>query len=150
MTAQVETPESDAIATAAATRSVIVIDRELPKGLAANAAAVLCMTLGARHPGLVGADFTDASGEEHLGLFPTGLPVLGAAANELPAIRAAARERGLFVAGMPSFGHQTNDYDEFRAAVAATQPDELVYLGILISGPKKPVRAVTGQLGLLR
>jgi hypothetical protein len=70
--------------------------------------------------------------------------------HELAAIRGAARERGLFVVDMPSFGHQTNDYGEFRASVAATQPDELVYLGVLISGPAKAVRAVTGQLGLLR
>jgi hypothetical protein len=132
------------------TRTVIVIDRELPKGLAANTAAVLSMTLGAQHPALVGDDFTDASGDGHVGLFPTGLPVLGAATHELPALRAAARERGLFVAGMPSFGHQTNDYGEFRAAVAATQTDDLVYLGILVSGDAKAVRAVTGQLGLLR
>ena len=51
---------------------------------------------------------------------------------------------------LPSFGHQTNDYGEFRAAVAATETDDLVYLGILVSGDVKAVRAVTGQLGLLR
>ena len=132
------------------TLTVIVLDRDLPKGLAANVAAVLSVTLGAQQPALVGADFTDASGDDHVGLFPAGLPVLGAAAAELAAIRAAARERELFVAGMPSFAHQTNDYGEFRESVAATQSDELVYLGILVSGDKKLVRAITGQLGLLR
>lgn len=140
MTVQVATP----------TRTVIVLDRALPKGLAANAAAVVSLTLGAQQPALVGANFTDAAGDHHAGLFPTGLPILGAVTQELAEIRRAARERGLFVVDMPSFGHQTNDYGEFRASVAATQPDELVYLGVLISGPAKAVRAVTGQLGLLR
>ncbi len=150
MTAQVPTTETNGSPPLAATLTVVVIDRELPKGLAANAAAVLSLTLGAHRPALVGADFTDGSGGEHLGLIPAGLPVLGAGSAELPAIRAAARERNLFVVDFPSFGQQTNDYGEFRAAVAATPPDELVYLAMLISGPKKAVRAVTGQLGLLR
>jgi hypothetical protein len=134
----------------AATRTVVVLDRDLPKGLAANAAAVLALTLGARRPALVGADFEDAAGGAHLGLFPAGLPVLCAGAAELRALREAALERGLLVVDMPAFGQQTNDYAEFRAAVARTAPDRLDYLGMLISGPKKPVRAVTGQLALLR
>ncbi len=146
MTAQplTETPEP----ATTTTRTVVVIDRSLPKGLAANAAAVLALTLGVHRPGLVGPDFDDAAGRRHLGLFPTGLPVLGADAGELPALREAARERGLLVVDLPAPGQRTTDYDEFRAAVASDQ--DLAYLGILISGPPKPVRAVTGQLGLLR
>jgi hypothetical protein len=134
----------------AAPLTVVVIDRDLPKGLAANAAAVLALTLGARRPALVGSDFEDGSGARHPGLIPVGLPVLGASASALPVIREAARERDLLVVDLPSQGQQTTDYDEFRAAIAATRPDELGYLAILISGPKKAVRAVTGQLGLLR
>jgi Protein of unknown function (DUF2000) len=130
------------------TRTVVVIDRTLPKGLAANAAAVLAITLGVHRPDLVGADFEDAAGSPHLGLIPTGLPILGAGAAELPALREAARERGLLVVDLPAQGHQTNDYEAFRAAVATTP--ELVYLAVLVSGRPKDVRAVTGQLALLR
>ena len=57
-------------------RCVIVIDEELPPGLAANAAAVLALTLGAIEPALVGAEFLDADEGAHPGLIPTGLPVL--------------------------------------------------------------------------
>jgi hypothetical protein len=131
-----------------ATRTVVVLDRSLPKGLAANAAAVLALTLGVHRPGLIGPDFEDAEGRRHLGLFPTGLPVLGAEPGELPALREAARARDLLVVDMPAPGQRTTDYDEFRAAVASDA--ELAYLGILVSGPPKAVRAVTGQLGLLR
>ncbi len=138
------TPEPETIAF----RTVVVIDRSLPKGLAANVAALLALTLGVRRPPRVGPDFEDAEGRTHLGLFPAGLPVLGADAAELPALREAARERGLLVVDMPAPAHGTTDYDEFRAAVAAD--GDLAYLGVLVSGPPKPVRAVTGQLGLLR
>ena len=146
MTAQLltEPPALDATTT----RTVVVVDRTLPKGLAANVTAVLAITLGVHRPALIGPDFEDAAGRVHLGLFPTGLPILGADAGELPALREAARERGLLVVDMPAPGHRTTDYEEFRAAVAADST--LAYLGILVSGAPKPVRAVTGQLGLLR
>jgi hypothetical protein len=147
MAAQTMTSTAPAPRTTA-TRTVLVIDRELPKGLAANAAAILALTLGVHRPQLIGAGFDDASGTPHLGLIPTGLPVLGAEAGELPALREAARERGLLVVDLPAQAQQTNDYDEFRAAVASTA--ELAYLAILVSGPPKAVRAITGQLGLLR
>ena len=45
-----------------ADRCVIVLDRDLPIGRAANAAAVIALTIGQRHPALVGDPFLDASG----------------------------------------------------------------------------------------
>jgi hypothetical protein len=54
--------------TLSATRTVVVLDRELPKGLAANAAAILALTLGVPRPALVGEDFEDAAGGTQLGL----------------------------------------------------------------------------------
>jgi hypothetical protein len=109
---------------------------------------VLALTLGAHRPQLIGADFEDGDGSPHLGLTPTGLPVPAAEAAELPALRDAARERGLLVVAFPVAGQETTDYDEFRASVASTPRP--AYLAVLISGPPKSVRALTGQLGLLR
>jgi hypothetical protein len=77
MAAQTEIATDAAAATTPTLRTVIVIDRDLPKGLAANAAAVLAHAFGARRPDLVGGDFSDATGATHAGLIPTGLPVLG-------------------------------------------------------------------------
>jgi hypothetical protein len=142
-----EHPENGAVATV---RTVIVIDRDLPKGLAANAAAVLAHGFGSRLPGFVGADFDDAAGSRHAGLIPTGVPVLAAARNDLPALRAAALECGLVVVDFPAVGQQTTDYETFRAAVAGTEPADLTYLAVLVSGPSKTVRRLTGSLGLLR
>ena len=135
---------------ATSVRTVIVIDRDLPKGLAANAAAVLAHGFGARVPGLVGADFADAAGAVHAGLIPTGVPVLGAPGPDLPALRATAVELGLVVVDLPTAGQQTTDYETFRAAVAGVDPDEIGYLAVLVSGPPRIVRRLTGSLGLLR
>src|ERR1700750_2377900 len=135
MAAQVETVATKPKPPVA--RTVIVIDRDLPKGLAANAAAVLAHGFGARVPDLVGPGFEDGAGAVHTGLIPTGLPILGASAADLPALRAAAAEQGLLVVDLPTAAQQTTDYDVFRTAVAGTAPGGLAYLGVLVSGPPR-------------
>ncbi|WP_092864827.1 DUF2000 family protein [Quadrisphaera sp. DSM 44207] len=131
-------------------RSAIVLDRQLPAGLAANAAAVLALTLGALEPDLPGPDVPDAAGEVHPGLFPTGLPVLAAAAGDLAPLRARALRAGVRVVDLPAVGQQTTDYEAFCAAVAATAAADLAYAGVLLHGPARAVRSLTGGLPLLR
>ena len=131
-------------------RCVIIVDEDLPAGLAANAAAVLALTLGAREPGLVGADFVDADAEPHPGLIPIGLPVLRAPRADLVELRRGAAADGVRVVDFPVFGQQTNDYEEFRGMVAATPAGELSYLGVALSGSARAVRRLTGRLALLR
>jgi hypothetical protein len=130
------------------TRCVVVVDEALAPGLAANAAAVMAMTLGTKVPALVGEEFVDGAGERHPGLITTGLPVLRAAADELPRLRARAVEAEVGVIGFPRSGQTTTDYEHFRAMVAETpSPD---YLGLAFYGPGKTLRRLTGSLGLLR
>jgi len=131
-------------------RCVIVVDEALPPGLAANAAAVLALTLGARQPGLAGADLVDADAETHPGLIPIGLPVLRASRDELVELRNRAAADGVAVVDFPVFGQQTNDYDEVRALVARTATADLAYLGVAISGSRRAVGRLTGRLPLLR
>jgi hypothetical protein len=130
------------------TRCVVVVDEQLAPGLAANAAAVMAVTLGAKVPELVGEDFADGTGERHPGLITTGLPVLRAPAAELPALRAKALEAAVGVVGFPAHGHKTNDYEAFRTMVAESETP--AYLGLAFYGPGKTLRRLTGSLGLLR
>ena len=130
------------------TRCVVVVDEGLAPGLAANAAAVIALTLGTKLPDLVGEDFTDGAGERHPGLITTGLPVLRAPATDLPALRAKALEAEVGVVGFPAHGQTTTDYEAFRAMVAET--DSPAYLGLAFYGPGKTLRRLTGSLGLLR
>lgn len=131
-------------------RCVIVVDQELPPGLAANAAAVLALTLGAREPALAGAEFVDGDAQPHPGLIPIGLPVLTAPRARLTDLRGRAAAAGLGVVDFPTLGQQTNDYDEFRSRVAATPAADLEYLGLAVYGERRPVGRLTGNLPLLR
>jgi len=132
-----------------AERCVIVVDADLAPGLAANAAAVLAVTLGATVDGLAGPDLVDADGEVHPGLFEKGLPVLGAARDVLPEVRARALAAGVSVIDIPAVGQQTNDYGEVRAYVARTPTADLEYLGLALHGSRRAVSRVTGTLRLL-
>jgi hypothetical protein len=131
-------------------RCVIVVDQDLPPGLAANAAAVLALTLGAREPALAGADLVDGDGQEHPGLIPIGLPVLKAPRASLTDLRGRAAEAGLGVVDFPAFGQTTTDYEAVRTAVAATAASDLEYLGVAVYGARRPVGRLTGNLPLLR
>jgi hypothetical protein len=132
------------------TRTVIVDDRELPKGLAANAVAILSISLGAAEPDLPGPDVRDGGGRTHPGLFPGGLPILGVERGRLATVHDGARERGLRVVSLPAVAQQTNSYETFTTTVAATAAEDLEYVGVLVHGEGKAVRALTGDLPLLR
>jgi hypothetical protein len=132
-------------------RTVIVIDRDLPIGRAANAAAVLAVSLGAASPDMPGPDLVDADGGRHPGLVPDGLPILGARAAEMARIRKeAAANADVLLVDFPAVGQTTTDYEEFRGLVANTAPEDLRYVGIALRGSADVVRALTKRLSLLR
>lgn len=130
-------------------RCAIVIDRTLPPGRAANAAAVIALTMGMRHPNLPGPDLVDADGRSHPGLIPIGIAVLGAEPDALPALRDKAAVAGLAVVDFPVQGQETTDYALFRARVAETPAAALRYLGVGLYGPRKAIGKLVGKLPLL-
>ena len=131
-------------------RCVIVVDETLPVGRAANAAAVIALTLGKRHPVLAGADLVDKSGVAHPGLIPIGIAVLAAPAEELAALRAKALARGVDVVDFPVQGQETTDYGAFGRAVGEVETEALRYVGVGVFGPRKAVGKVVGKFGLLK
>jgi hypothetical protein len=149
MTSTLASPQILQPADAVPARCVIVVDAALPPGRAANAAAVLALTIGARHPGLVGAPLVDGSGFEHPGLIPIGIPVLAADQAELTALRGKALDGYIDVVDFPVQGQQTTHYDAFRDAVKNVPPEDLRYVGIALVGDRKPIGKIVGKLGLM-
>ena len=54
------------------------------------------------------------------------------------------------VIAFPALGQTTTDYDAFRDAVGSVPTGELVFAAVLVAGPAKAVRRLTGSFGLLR
>lgn len=131
-------------------RCVAVIDAALPVGKAANAAAVMALTMGQRQPHLAGAPLIDQAGNAHPGLIPIGIPVLGAPCDDLATIRDKALSAGLEVVDFPAQGQETTDYEAFRRMVAETPPEAIRYLGVMLYGEKKRVSRLVGKYRLLK
>jgi hypothetical protein len=142
--------ELDQASRPASMRCVAIVDDALPTGKAANAAAVMALTMGARQSHLVGEPLVDAAGKHHPGLIPIGIPVLGAPAADLASLRDRANQAGLEVVDFPAQGQETNDYAEFRRLVRETAPDQVRYLGLMVYGERKKVSRIVGKYGLLR
>ena len=112
---------------------------------------MLALTLGARIPELPGPPLIDADGVAHPGLYPAGLPVLRAGAEALAELhRRACEASEVAVIAFPAAGQTTTDYAAFRTAVAATPTAELGLIAVLVCGPTKLIRGLTGGLALMR
>jgi hypothetical protein len=131
-------------------RCVIVVDEDLPPGLAANAAAMVALTLGATVDGLPGADLVDADGNTHPGLIAAGIPILAASRKQLSELHASAERHGVGIVDFPSFGQQTTDYGAVIDRVAQTAANDLEYLAIALYGARRALSRLTGNLRLLR
>ncbi len=132
-----------------AVKWAIVIDRDLPKGLQANAAACLAASVAAAVPAIVGAGGAVASGAVHSGLPWTGCTVLGAPAAIVARIRnEAAAEPGLVLCDMAAIAQRASVYDDYLAELARTEDPP--YYAVSLFGPRALVERLTGRLPLLR
>jgi hypothetical protein len=130
-------------------RCVMIMDEALSGGHLANAIAVIALTVGQRHPGLVGAPLVDASGFSHPGLIPIGIPMLCASQEQLSTLRGLALANQCDVVDFPVEGQQTKNYAEFMDMTAAIATDELHYTGIALIGPRKRINRLVKGLALI-
>ena len=134
-------------------KCVMVIDEHLPLGLIANTAAIMGITLGKKMPEVVGADVTDKTGNEHLGIIEFPVPILKGNAESVKAIRDKLYEpdfSDLTVVDFSDLAQSCKTYDEFIGRMKEASEAELNYLGIAICGAKKKVNKLTGSMALLR
>ena len=104
-------------------KCVVVLDETLPAGLAANAAAIMGITLGRQMPEAVGADVTDQSGRLHRGIITFPVPVLKSSPEELRAIREKLYQpefQDLSAVDFSDLAQGYKTYEEFTGNMAQT------------------------------
>lgn len=134
-------------------KCVMVIDEHLPLGIIANTAAIMGITLGKKMPEVVGADVTDKTGKEHLGIIEFPVPILKGNAESIKTIRERLYEpdfSDLTVVDFSDLAQGCKTYDEFTEKMKEVSEIDLNYFGIAICGPKKKVNKLTGSMPLLR
>ncbi|KAF6667407.1 DUF2000 domain-containing protein [Pantoea sp. ARC270] len=129
-------------------RCVMILNAALPAGKATNAAAVLALTLGQRHPELVGDALEDAERHPSPGLISTGIPVLAATDEQLRALLLEAEEAGYDRVLFPEEGQATTDYQALSIALRQQSRRQWRLLGLAIVGDKKALRKLTAKLAL--
>lgn len=131
----------------------MVIDENLPLGIIANTSAIMGITLGKEMPELVGANVTDQSGNEHLGITRFPVPILKGSPEIIKVIREKLYHPGfqdLTVVDFTDLAQGCKTYDEFVSKMGNVSESTLQYFGLAICGPKKKVNKLTGSMPLLR
>ena len=134
-------------------KCVMVIDESLPLGMIANTAAIMGITLGKQMPEVVGADVTDRSGSEHLGIIEFPVPILRGTRSAIRRIRERLYQpdfQELTAVDFSDLAQGCRTYDEFTEKMSRVPESALQYLGVAICGPKKKVNKLTGSMPLLR
>ena len=134
-------------------KCVMVIDEGLPLGMIANTAAIMGITLGKKMPEVVGADVTDQSGSEHLGIIEFPVPILRGTRPDIKQIREKLYQpefQDLTVVDFSDLAQSCKTYDEFMEKMGRVSESDLQYLGVAICGSRKKVNKLTGSMPLLQ
>jgi hypothetical protein len=129
-------------------RCVMILNAALPPGKATNAAAVIALTLGQRHPTLVGDALEDAENYPSPGLITTGIPVLAASGQELDDLREQCEQAEYDLVLFPEAGQSTTDYQALGDVLRQQPRQQWRLLGLAIVGDKKALRKLTAKLPL--
>jgi hypothetical protein len=130
---------------------VIVLDKDLPVGLLANAAAVLAFSAARHLPGGVGHDLVDADGGLHPGITALPIPVLASEADRLVELRTLAQSLpGVGCVDFSETARRARRYEDYEAALGGAKASELKYLGLCLYGEPASVKRLTGHLPLVK
>lgn len=129
---------------------IIIINTNLPVGLVANTSAVLTLSVGAKHPELIGEDLVDGSGQKHMGITSITIPVLGADEDLLTVIAQKAGEAEVELVSFSKIAQSIHSYEEYTERLGKTLGEDITYSGIALYGDKKVVNSLTGSLPRLK
>lgn len=130
---------------------VMIVNNTLPKGLAANTTAVLGITLGHLNRQILGPDIPDASASVHKGITTESIPVLGADDATLKEIYTRSLDHpAINLIDFNRIAQSCRDYTEYAKELSKTRTGDLCFSGLCLSGPKRTVNSLTGELPLFR
>ena len=131
----------------------MILDETLPRGLIANAAAILGITLGKKLPTIVGQSVADKDGNEHEGIIIFPVSVLAGRKELIKSLRQklfGADFNDIVTVDFSDVAQGCKTYAEYINKMSDTSESALAYFGIAICGDKKKVNRLTGNLPLLK
>lgn len=132
------------------TKLVLIINTDLEIGLVANTAAVLTLSVGARHPELIGPDLRDGDGRVHLGITTITIPILGTNDATLTGIVQKLDGTDIELVSFSKIAQSIHSYEDYASRLSGTAGADISYSGIALFGPKKAVNSLVGSLPRLK
>ncbi|NIF20434.1 MULTISPECIES: DUF2000 domain-containing protein [Pantoea] len=132
-------------------RCTIIIDKDLPAGLAMNAASVIGISFGRTVENLVGPDMQSLDDVNYPGVIYSPLPVLLASGEYLQEIQAKVEnDDDIYVMPFSALAQSCKTYEEYGEKISSVKSNNIELVAIGIIGPKNKVTKMTGNLPLYR
>lgn len=132
-------------------KSVIIIDEELPLGLAMNALSVIGVSLGKTLNSFVGPDIYSKDKVMYPGVVNSPLPILKASKSILNSIHASMIDNDdIVVTPFSKLAQSCRTYTEYESKLSEENHNELDLSGIGVVGLKGKVNKHTGNLPLYK
>lgn len=132
-------------------RCTIIIDKNLPAGLAMNAASVIGISFGRIVENLVGPDMQSLDEVNYPGVIYSPLPVLLASGEYLHELQTNA-ENDVEIYAMPfsALAQSCKTYEEYGERISSVNSNNIELVAIGLIGPKKKITKMTGNLSLYK
>lgn len=132
-------------------RCTIIIDKDLPLGLAMNAASVIGISFGRTIDNLVGSDMQSLDNVNYPGVIYSPLPVLQASSEYLREIQNNAEyDDDIYVMPFSALAQSCRTYQEYDEKISSISSSNIELVAIGIVGSKNKVTKMTGNLALYK
>ncbi|EMD1654439.1 DUF2000 domain-containing protein [Pluralibacter gergoviae] len=132
-------------------RCTIVIDKDLPPGLAINAASVIGISFGRMVENLVGPDMQSIDDINYPGVIYSPLPVLLASADYIRRLQTTAEiDNEIYIMPFSSLAQSCKTYQEYEERISSVKSENIELVAIGLIGPKKKITRMTGNLPLYK
>ena len=132
-------------------KMVIIINEELPLGLAMNALTVIGVSLGKTFEGIVGADLTSRDNVCYPGVVKAPLPILKADEPSLKLLQSNLSDnQEIELMPFSSLAQSCRTYEEYQTKLSGASDQDLKLAAIGIVGLRKQVNKYTGNLSLYK
>lgn len=132
-------------------RCTIIIDKDLPAGLAMNAASVIGISFGRTVENLVGPDMQSLDDVNYPGVIYSPLPVLLASGHSLHEIQNSAEsDDDIYIMPFSALAQSCKTYEEYGDKISSVNSHHIELVAIGLIGPKKKITKMTGNLPLYK
>jgi len=128
----------------------IIIDKDLPAGLAINAASVIGISFGRTTENLVGPDMQSLDDVNYPGVICSPLPVLLAPGSYIQELQRIAKEENLYAMPFSALAQSCKTYDEYGERISSVSSENIELVAIGLMGPKKRITKLIGNLALFK